>query len=245
MKIGAERNKVIALAVLLLVAAYSIYTNVLSDSTPPAASQPTVKPAAAVVSLPQPPSASERQADQRSQQRKQFFAGRQSVGEYRPILKAARPEDRPDPMKVDPTLRLDILAKLQTVTLQGGQRTLFDFGLPPAPKPVKPDPKIQVGPKKPDPGGAVAEVKPAAPVKPADPPKPPIPLKFFGYTAPKTGGLKRAFFLEGEDIHVGREGDLIKSRYKVVRIGVNSVVMEDTQYKNEQTLPLEEPPVNG
>ena len=33
---------------------------------------------------------------------------------------------------------------------------------------------------------------------------------------------------------------MVKRRYKVVRIGVNSVVMEDTQFSNTQTLPLQE-----
>ena len=52
---------------------------------------------------------------------------------------------------------------------------------------------------------------------------------------------KRAFFLDGEDIIIAGEGDLIKKRYKIVRIGVNSAVVEDTEFKsnNQQTLPLE------
>ena len=39
-----------------------------------------------------------------------------------------------------------------------------------------------------------------------------------------------------------REGDLVKNRYKIVRIGVNSVIVEDIQFKSQQTLPLEEQP---
>ena len=36
---------------------------------------------------------------------------------------------------------------------------------------------------------------------------------------------------------------LVKRRYKIVRIGVNSVVVEDTQFPgSQQTLPLEEQP---
>jgi len=41
---------------------------------------------------------------------------------------------------------------------------------------------------------------------------------------------------------VAEEGEIIKKRYKVVRIGVNSVVMEDTQFNNTQTLPLQPAP---
>ncbi len=47
--------------------------------------------------------------------------------------------------------------------------------------------------------------------------------------------------MDGEDIVIAAEGDMIKKRYKIVRIGINSAVVEDTQFKsnNQQTLPLE------
>ena len=34
------------------------------------------------------------------------------------------------------------------------------------------------------------------------------------------------------------ENDIVKGRYKVISFGVNSVVMEDTINKDQQTLPL-------
>jgi hypothetical protein len=55
-------------------------------------------------------------------------------------------------------------------------------------------------------------------------------------------GNKRAFFAEGDDIFIATEGELVKKRYRIVRIGVNSVVVEDMQFKNQQTLPLEAQP---
>ena len=36
------------------------------------------------------------------------------------------------------------------------------------------------------------------------------------------------------------EGEVLKRKYRVVRIGVNSVVVEDTDTKSQQTLPLAE-----
>jgi len=48
------------------------------------------------------------------------------------------------------------------------------------------------------------------------------------------------FFLDGEDILTANEGEVLKKKYKVVRIGVNSVVMEDIDTKSQQTLPLAE-----
>ncbi|MCX6609832.1 MAG: hypothetical protein NTW74_03150, partial [Acidobacteria bacterium] len=49
---------------------------------------------------------------------------------------------------------------------------------------------------------------------------------------------KKGFFLDGDDIVVASEGDLIKTRYKVIRIGLTNVTMEDTQFKQQQTLPI-------
>jgi hypothetical protein len=45
--------------------------------------------------------------------------------------------------------------------------------------------------------------------------------------------------MDGDQILVASEGEVLKKRYRVVRIGVNSVVMEDLEFKAEQTLPLE------
>jgi len=85
--------------------------------------------------------------------------------------------------------------------------------------------------------------QPGPPPPPPVPPKaPPVPLKFYGFVNQTKAGVKRAFFLDGDDIIVASEGQLIKNRYKIVRIGINSAVVEDTQFKNDsqQTLPLVE-----
>ncbi len=239
MKIGAERGKVAVLAALLIVAGYSFYTNFFSDPSAPASR--SAVPAAIRSSGPPagPPQATALQSGAAPTTRR-APTGRGGVSEFRPSLKHERPEDRPDPMKVDPTLRLDLLAKLENITVEGGQRSLFDFSAPPAPKD---DPKVIPGPqvKKSPPPPETADIKPADPPKPAPPA---IPLKFYGFSAPRAGA-KRAFFLEGEEIYVASEGELIKRRYRIVRIGVNSVVVEDTEHKHQQTLPLEEQPVTG
>ena len=134
---------------------------------------------------------------------------------------------------IDATLRLDLLAKLAEVKLQGGQRSLFEFSAAPAPPEAKviPSAKIQTVPLPPPP--------PPPPVAERKPPPPPIPLKFFGYATAYRQGARRGFFMDGDQILVGSEGDVLKKRYRVVRIGVNSVVMEDLEFKAEQTLPLE------
>jgi len=219
-KVGAEPKKVALLALLLVVLAYVTYTNVLQSG-------PAPSPARATVTRPPAPlSAARPEPEARP------APARPVLREFRPSLRVDRREQRPDPASIDPTLRLDLLARLQTVTLTGGARNLFQFG--PAPLPKTPEPKVI--PK--------SENPPAEAPKPAEPPKPPpppIPLKFYGYASNSGPGPRRAFFLNGEDIIVASEGEVIEKRYKVVRIGINSAVVEDVEHKHQQTLTLEEP----
>lgn len=228
MKLGAEPKKIAILGGLLVVALVVFYMNSSStgeqsssrSSTAPAATKGPAQTAAVT------PAAPTRPANRNDR-------------EFRPSVKPKRGEAPPDPTSIDPTLRLDILAKLQQVNVDGVHRSVFDFGQappPPAPKPTIAKAKI------PSPFGP--EPPPAKPVAsntpPPTPQAPPIPMKFFGYISPSSQPGKRAFFIEGEDIHVVREGDVVRNRYKIVRIGINSVIVEDLQFKSQQTLPLEE-----
>ena len=46
--------------------------------------------------------------------------------------------------------------------------------------------------------------------------------------------------MDGDDIMLAAEGELLKRRYKVIKIAATSVLMEDTESKRTQTLPLTE-----
>ena len=66
-------------------------------------------------------------------------------------------------------------------------------------------------------------------------------FKYYGYKVSKSDGRKQAFLLDGEDIIVAGENEEFKrGRYKINRIGTNSITIEDTQFKSSQTLPLAE-----
>jgi hypothetical protein len=245
MKLTPERKRLaILVGVLVVLGGYSLYTNVLSgpSSSPP----PRPKPAVAAVKpahvgshkgsvLTEGPSQSEPQPVS-----SRAASSSRSSEEFRPSLKPKRPEDRVDPMSIDPTLRLDLLAKVQAVNIEGGRRNLFQVGaapLPPEPLvPVKRGGAMQVA------GKTGPELPPSAqpPMMASAPVAPPITLKYYGYSSIRGDNRKRAFFLDGEDILVAAEGETVKKRYRVVHIGVNSVVMEDTQFKHEQTLQLQE-----
>jgi len=243
MKLGTEnRTKVAFLAVLALVAVYLLYTNVFSGpgGTPDRGGAPPAPPETAGASMPAPPGpeGTAGQGTPRTEAPRAPGSNRSAASghgeEFHPVLHSKRPEDRIDPMTIDPILRLDLLAKVQAVELAGGSRNLFQFST----QPVKaealkgPEPKIIPNPV------AKAADDPAKPAAP--PPPPPINLKYYGFSTPRINGRKMAFFLDGDEISVAGEGDTVKKRYRVVRIGVNSVVMEDTESKRQQSLPLTE-----
>lgn len=237
MKLGAERKKVIALGALLVVALLIFLFNGGSGSggnPGGAVTSPRAVPAAGANGLPSPAGSDAPAAVRRAR----------TTAEFRPHLGTQRGQPRPDPMGIDPTLRLDMIARLQKVDVTGTHRSLFDFGqAPPPPKPegVK---TAAAKPKVPSPIVPIQPVQTAnnKPAAPSQPKAPPVPLKFYGYVNP-AASQKRAFFMEGDEIHVVSEGEMVKRRYKIVRIGVNSVVVEDTQFPgSQQTLPLEEQP---
>jgi len=243
MKLGTEdKKKVGALTALALLAGYLFYSNVLSQPSGAPAEKPRGGALAARVSEPTPaapPASTTGQPQAQPSSIRRATPGRANRGdEFHPTLRSKRPEDRIDPATIDPTLRLDLLAKVQALGPDGGTHNIFQFGTPP-PKtePLKePEPKVLPkvqGPKTPE--QAKAEEKP-----PVKPPPTPINLKYYGYSMARSGGRKTAFFLDGDDILVGAEGETVKKRYKVVRIGVNSVLMEDTVGGNQQSLPMQE-----
>ena len=171
MKLGVEdRNKVVALGVLMLVAGYFFYENVLS--TPSSSPSPAPRPVAqrnadadaatAPATAPPPQSA-----------RPRSLVNRNSKGDdFHPVL---RPKGREgdaeiDPNTVDPTIHIELLAKVQNMKLEGGQRNLFQFGAAPPPELKGKEPKVELVakvydyprpfvPKPPDP----AQGGPAAP----------------------------------------------------------------------------------
>ncbi len=125
-------------------------------------------------------------------------------------------------------------AKLDSVPAAGSGRDLFNFGKPAPVKLASAEPIVKpyvpIGPRQPP--------KPRPPQVKTEPPPPPIPFKYYGICTVRADGSKTAFFMDGDDIFVQAEGSTFKGRYRLLRIGVNSAVVEDIQYKHEQTLPL-------
>jgi hypothetical protein len=226
MKLGAERNKVILLIVLSVIAGVTIFVQYFSESPsvsplPPAAANNTR--AAQVIERPAP----------------RPRAVRTSGQSFRPSFSGSS-EEPLDPMKVDPTLRTELLEKVRAVEFTGVARNLFQFTTRKqieAPKPEQVA-KAQELLKKAEPTPSPLNREPP---KPSKPKAPPIKWKFYGFANQPDDTRKRAFLLDSEGaVFVATEGDVFGQRYKIVRIGVNSIVIEDLQFNDQQTLPLDQ-----
>jgi len=118
-------------------------------------------------------------------------------------------------------------------------RNLFQFGAAPPPKEELkgPEPKVVVA-------KAYVFPKPVPPrvdtPPPPPPPDPPIDVKYYGLATTRIDGKKTAFFLDGDNIILAPEGGIVKKKYRVVRIGLTSVQMENVDSKKQQSLPLAE-----
>jgi hypothetical protein len=239
-KKGDAPWKVVILVGLAVTAAVVLYFNVFAGDSQPkspavgAVAVPAPAPAAApsvVASRATPPAGARRRS-----------AKNNMVSEFK-IRQGVEPgEEKPDPATIDPTLRLDLLAKLQNVEPPAAMRNIFQYGAaPPPPTPAGAAVALPENTSK----IAINRPPPPTPKGPPPPPPaptaPPITFKYYGYKISKSDGRKEAFLLDGDDIIIAGENDSMKrGRYKVVRIGVNSITIEDTQFKSTQTLQLQE-----
>ena len=245
MKLGADdKKKVYALGVLGVIMVIAVYSSFFSDSssspTPASAAAVTERNRAtdAVVNAPAPmPIAS---SASQSTRPRNLVQARSRSDEFHPTLRPKREEERVDPRTIDPKLHLELLAKVQDVKLDGGQRNLFQFGAAaPPPKLEGPEPKVKptVVAKM---YGPPVYVPPPPPPKPVDPPPPPFTPKYYGLATKRIDGKQTAFFLDGDDIILATEGMTVKKRFKLVRIAANSVVVQDVDTKKEQTVQISE-----
>ena len=133
---------------------------------------------------------------------------------------------------IDPTLRLSLLERLKSLQFREGGRNLFEGGseiagnLPPVPNGPKIIPKAILTP-------------PVIPISNSGPVAIPIniPFKYYGFVKPAArGDSNRGFFMSGDNVLVGIEGDTLLSRYLIVSLTPASARIEDTQMKQGQDL---------
>src|SRR5687768_14197993 len=87
----------------------------------------------------------------------------------------------------------------------------------------------------PPPVEATEAPKPVMPIGP--PPTPPIPLKFIGVLE-RANGVKWAVLSDGKVPMHGREGDIVDGRYRIVKIGTESIEMTHIDGRGRQVIRL-------
>ena len=83
-----------------------------------------------------------------------------------------------------------------------------------------------------------ARPEPVAAPPPAPSGPPPIPMRFIGLVEAPQQAQKIAILSDGRGIYQGREGDIIEGRYRILRIGVESVDMAYVDGGGRQTIRL-------
>lgn len=133
---------------------------------------------------------------------------------------------------LDPTLDETAMLRTERLVYSGAGRNIFSLVYtPPAatiPKvtpPVRPTPPPVPGP----------------PRQSGPPPLPPIPLKFFGTIGAGRGSSAplRAFLLNGDDVYLASQGDIVAHKFKIDAINPANIQVEDLTNHNKQTLPLQ------
>lgn len=112
---------------------------------------------------------------------------------------------------------------------EGGTRNPFRF------RPAAPPPSPDLVRRPPAPGEIAGSTMPTAP--PGPPPLPQITLKFIGVVE-QSARLKLAVLSDGRNVFYGKEGDTIEGRYRIERIGPESIDMAYLDGRGRQTLRL-------
>jgi hypothetical protein len=71
-----------------------------------------------------------------------------------------------------------------------------------------------------------------------EPPPPPMAIKFIGLLEPKGKSKIAVLMSEQKEVMHGREGDVLGGRYRIVKIGLESVDMQDVTTGQSQRIAL-------
>lgn len=134
---------------------------------------------------------------------------------------------------VDPMLHYDLLGRLQAMPAPGKIRNLFQVVAVNASAQEIHGPTIM-----PEPLPIAQNVVASSII----PPAPPITLKFCGFIKSSDAATsKKGFFLDGNNVLIGAEGEVLDHRYLVQSLTLTSASLEDVENKTSQLLPLTVP----
>ena len=108
-----------------------------------------------------------------------------------------------------------------------GHRDLFDFATPP---PTPPPPLPSAPP--------VVEETPPPVTIPTPPPLPPLNIKYIGAFEGKKGLKVAVLMTDRKEVLTGQVGEVLANRYRIVKIGLESVDVQDVGSEQVRRIPL-------
>jgi len=108
-----------------------------------------------------------------------------------------------------------------------GRRNIFDFGVPPTPPPTPPPPTMLP---------TVTEATALTP--PPAPRLPPMNLKYIGSVENAKGVRVAVLLTERNEVLTGQPGEVLANRYKIAKIGFESVDLEEVGSGHVRRIPL-------
>ena len=142
-----------------------------------------------------------------------------------PTIRAARSEPLPPPI---PRIELARLSAEHPDT-GAGKRDLFRFGSASRQEDEDEVPEVSV-PVQPPP---VHE-----PVAPPTPSVPPLNLKYLGSVENRAGVKVAVLLTDRKEVLTGQAGETVANRYRISRIGIESVDLEDMASGQSRRIPL-------
>jgi hypothetical protein len=119
-----------------------------------------------------------------------------------------------------------LLERLKKLQYEGSHRNIFSAVAAP---PVSAVPPVAVAPPQ------------VGPVGPSGPAPLVVPATFYGFVTDARTGIRRAFFMEGENVYIMAVGEVLLGRFRLMQIGNSSVELEEISTGRRATLTMEEP----
>jgi len=137
-----------------------------------------------------------------------------------------------------PVPRID-LARIDAPRAEdtAGRRDLFAFGRAAEPERDRTPPAVVAAPPPASPGapGMPGDAVAAMPVTPS---LPPLNLKYIGSVENKAGIKVAVLLTDRREVLTGQAGQVVANRYRIARIGLESVDLEDVGSGQSRRIPL-------